>query len=297
MSDETSVEYDLPVLLDGTVDSVLAKLADMPLATLTELRALEEGGKTRKSLLAAIDAQIAALTPETPPEPEQDTAQQANGGEPAAPSEGDAPQADPAGTFADAPMPEANPDVNDAFMAHLQARAASYDKLLSALAQAGKPVDQNTDVHALAAETIRELTAAVAENTVRALDGGSSGAAAPVMLALDPDAKADEAFTVVFGDRQGQRIASLGKLTFRAADFAANLADDSRLLTRAIDFPTEGPAADVASVWLTDTSGAAWSMCQLMAVLPVSGGRQASIPAGFLAFAPPVFSDVTAEAA
>lgn len=285
MSDETSVEYDLPVLLDGTVDSVLAKLADMPLATLTELRALEQGGKTRKSLLAAIDAQIAALTPET------------GGGEPAAPSEGEAPQADPEGTFADAPMPEANPDVNDAFLAHLQARAASYDKLLSALAQAGKPVDQNTDVHALAAETIRELTAAVAENTVRALDGGSSGAAAPVMLALDPDAKADEAFTVVFGDRQGQRIASLGKLTFRAADFAANLADDSRLLTRAIDFPTEGPAADVASVWLTDPSGAAWSMCQLMAVLPVSGGRQASIPAGFLAFAPPVFSDVTAEAA
>lgn len=285
MGDETSVEYDLPVLLDGTVDSVMAKLADMPLATLTELRALEEGGKTRKSLLAAIDAQIAALTLET------------GGGEPAAPSEGDAPQADPEGTFADAPMPEANPDVNDAFLAHLQARAASYGKLLSALAQAGKPVDQNTDVHALAAETIRELVAAVAENTVRALDGGSSGAAAPVMLALDPDAKADEAFTVVFGDRQGQRIASLGKLTFRAADFAANLADDSRLLTRAIDFPTEGPAADVASVWLTDPSGAAWSMCQLMAVLPVSGGRQASIPAGFLAFAPPVFSDVTAEAA
>lgn len=285
MSDKTSVEYDLPVLLDGTVDSVLAKLADMPLATLTALRALEEGGKTRKSLLAAIDAQIAALTPET------------GGGEPAAPSEGDAPQADPEGTFADAPMPEPNPDVNDALMAHLEARQASYERLLVALQAAGHSIDGNTDVHALAAQTIRELTAAVAENTVRALDGGSSGAAAPVMLALDPEAKADEAFTVVFGDRQGQRIASLGKLTFRAADFAANLADDSRLLTRAIDFPTEGPAADVASVWLTDASGKAWSMCQLMAVLPVSGGRQASIPAGFLAFAPPVFSDVTAEAA
>jgi pyruvate/2-oxoglutarate dehydrogenase complex dihydrolipoamide acyltransferase (E2) component len=54
-----TVEFDLPVLLDGNVDDILAKTADMPTAVLEQLLELEKGGKTRSTLMGPVEAELA----------------------------------------------------------------------------------------------------------------------------------------------------------------------------------------------------------------------------------------------
>jgi hypothetical protein len=54
----------LAPILDGTIPEITAKLEALNLDELQRLRALEDGGKTRKGVLAAIDEAIKALAPE-----------------------------------------------------------------------------------------------------------------------------------------------------------------------------------------------------------------------------------------
>lgn len=56
---EKVVDYDLPVLLDGTVESVLEKVGEMPTNVLEQLLELEKGGKTRSTLLSPVEAELA----------------------------------------------------------------------------------------------------------------------------------------------------------------------------------------------------------------------------------------------
>lgn len=58
-------------LLDGTVADIRAKFGELSTDDLTALKAAEEAGKTRKGLIEALTAEIAART--TPPEADQPT--------------------------------------------------------------------------------------------------------------------------------------------------------------------------------------------------------------------------------
>jgi hypothetical protein len=265
-----TVEYDLPELLDGTVDSVVAKLPDMNAVTLIQLRELEDGGKTRKSLLAAIDVQLAALEAAAKEkiaarEPQGPVTDAPTPDEPG-PDAGD----NEAGTFADAPMPD--PMVNDIIELH------------AALAEYGVTVQMGESTPLAAAAAIRDLMARLADDTLGMIDGPATVSAA-IALELDEGADGDAARTVMFADANGWSMLELGALHFDAADFVPNpLNPDSRLLNKAIVFPTGSEAASVAAVWLIDPEGRPARECRLMTPLPVGGGRQASIPAGFLPF-------------
>jgi hypothetical protein len=57
MANENSVEFDLAELLNGSVDSVKAKLGDMPVDQLRKLLELESGDKKRETLISAINAE------------------------------------------------------------------------------------------------------------------------------------------------------------------------------------------------------------------------------------------------
>ena len=268
-----TVEYDLPELLNGTVDSVVAKLPDMNAVTLIQLRELEDGGKTRKSLLAAIDVQLAALEAAAK---EQIEAREPVRPEPEAP-EPEAPGPDAgdneAGTFADAPMPD--PMVND---------VDEEAELVAALTAAGVTVAEDASLLLLAADTTYHLGKRLADDTLDMIDGPATARAA-IALELDVMADGEAAHNVMFADASGKSISELGVLHFDAADFVASPQDPgARLLNKAIDFPTGVQAASVAAVWLIDGEGRPARVCNLMTPLPVGGGRQASIPAGFLPF-------------
>ncbi|WP_225205081.1 hypothetical protein [Novosphingobium huizhouense] len=276
-----TVEYDLPELLNGRVDSIAASLPEMGDGQLAALRELEAAGSARKTLLAAIDAETsgrkeaADKLAEPTGEPSEPTAAEvardgAMQGEPEAP----APGTDLPGTFADAPMPEdapGNPDVNDI--------ATKVEQLRDALRFAGFEVDAGTDTIGTAAAALMGLIRPEAH--VEAVAQG------PAVLELSATADAGSAFTVVFGDAQGRRIEPLPALQFGAAAFADSLAGGERLLTRAIEFPVGVAGCAVSSVWLVDEAGAAWSRVDLLAPLPVGGGRSSAIPAGYLAFPVP----------
>lgn len=250
---EGTVEYDLPVLLDGTVDSVVAKLPDMNRATLTQLRELEDGGKTRVTLLTAIDAQIAALPPSEQTVP-------VNGAD--------------------------WPDPMDDTRKRLKV-------LAGALEDAGYPCGPNIDLILTAASAINELRAPASQPDA----APTAPPRATISLALTDVAEAATALKVCFAGADDVRIEDLGVLQFESADFSTGVPDGNRLLLKPIAFPLEVPAAQVLSVWLLDSMGAEWSVCRLMAPFPVGGGRSASIPAGFLSFAPPTFVQPDSAAA
>lgn len=59
-------------LLDGTVAEIRAKFADLSVDDLAALKAAEEAGKTRKGLIEALTAEIAARnTPQPDPAPQE----------------------------------------------------------------------------------------------------------------------------------------------------------------------------------------------------------------------------------
>lgn len=58
-----AITAELAALLDDGVDSIVPLLDGLDDASLAQLRELEVGGKTRKTLIAAIDAEIAGRTP------------------------------------------------------------------------------------------------------------------------------------------------------------------------------------------------------------------------------------------
>lgn len=285
-----TVEYDLPVLLDGTVASIEAKLPELTDAQLMALAELEHGGKTRATLLKAIDAElagradaaaVAAGAPLVTVENGADT-----GGNPDAGDSAD-------GIFPDAPLPDNN--VNDQATAQLGQQGgfeediyrARMESLRFALMDAGFQVDLGTDLILTATDAVTQLHAARQASETVAEAGMVPTEGVLAEFALSADADAETALIVMFEGASGRPIPSLGKLTFDAGDFTQDAGGKSRTLARAIVFPTDVAATEVCGVWLLDEDGEPWSRCPVIGRLPVGGGRQAAIPAHFLRFDAP----------
>lgn len=296
-----TVEYDLPVVLDGTVASIEAKLPELSDAQLAVLAELEQGGKTRVTLLTAIKAeqdgrvQAAAIAagaplteqPETAPDSESEQASAAlpsEAGDETPPVE-PGPDADDSqdGTFADAPHPD--PAVNDAEAIQLGHYRAKQLELIDALEQAGYKVTLGDDLISLAVTAIREMNVLPVETSASGEIVPPEGALA--LLELSAEADGATALIVMFEGVSGRPIPALGKLTFSPSDFMQDAGGKSRTLARAIVFPSDVPATEVSGVWLLDEDGEPWSRCALIVPLPVGGGRSASIPASYLRFDAP----------
>lgn len=296
-----TVEYDLPVLLDGNVASIEAKLPELSDAQLMALAELEQGGKTRVTLLAAIKAElegraqaaaIAAGAPlteqletESTGESEQasaDLPSQAGDETPVVepgPDAGDTQD----GTFADAPHPDLA--VNDAEAAQLDHFRAKQLELIGALEQAGYAVTLGDDLLSLAVTAIREMT--VLPSDAPAIGGivPPEGALAPLELSADADG--DSALIVMFEGIGGRPIPALGKLTFTPGDFVQDTGSKAKVLARPIVFPADIAPTQVVAVWLLDDDGEPWSRCPIVGRFDVGGQRQSSIPANFLRFDAP----------
>lgn len=285
-----TVEYDLPVLLDGTVASIEAKLPELSDAQLAALAELEQGGKTRVTLLAAIQAEQegraqAAASAAAAPLSEQASADLPSGAgdemlpvEPG-PDAGDTQD----GTFADAPHPDFA--VNDAEAAQLDHFRAKQLELIGALEQAGYAVTLGDDLLSLAVTAIREMT--VLPSDAPAIGGivPPEGALAPLELSAEADA--DTALIVMFEGIGGRPIPALGKLTFTPGDFVQDSSGKAKVLARPIVFPTDIAPTQVVAVWLLDDDGEPWSRCPIVGRFDVGGQRQSSIPANWLRFDAP----------
>lgn len=287
---EPKVEYDLPTLLDGTVASIEAKLPELSNGELAQLAELEQGGKTRKSLLTAIEAEQAGRADAAAVEAGAPLVAMAEDAAPVhSPDAGDSEN----GTFPDAPLPEVN-DLgqentvaaeDDGFGADLY--RARMDSLRFALESAGFQVDLGVDLIMEATTAITELHAARQVGEVLPDAGIVPPDGALGMLELSADADPDTALIIMFEGASGRPIPSLGKLTFDAGDFVQDVGGKSRTLARPILFPVDVAATEVCGVWLLDEDGEPWSRCPVIGRLPVGGGRQAAIPAHYLRFDAP----------
>lgn len=255
-----TVEYDVAELIDGSVASIEAKLPMLTDSQLTELALRERDGKTRRTLLAAIEAEQAGRAA-LPGDSGEEQPPVAPG-----PDDGD----DQDGTFADAPMPE--PQVNDMAQDLLRERMTA---LRDAIKAAGWTDDRDVDAILEAARIIGEQGMMPPEGALERLE-------------ISADADAQTALVVMFEGALGRPIPALGKLTFEPGDFMIDGEGRNRTLARSIVFPSDVPETQVFAIWLLDRDGAPWSRCGLIAPLPVGAGRQATIPANYLRFDAPV---------
>lgn len=290
-----TVEYDLPVVLDGTVASIEAKLPELTDAQLAALAELEQGGKTRVTLLTAIKAeqdgrvQAAAIAAGAPlvetPVAEMGGESAQTGADLPSESGDEKPPVTPGpdagdneeGAFVDAPHPDLV--VNDQGLLPLHV-------LRNALEDAGYVVDEGESTLLVAARAIDDLF----DKSQVTVSGDMEivppeGALA--LLELSAEADGATALIVMFEGVSGRPIPALGKLTFSPSDFMQDAGGKSRTLARAIVFPSDVPATEVSGVWLLDEDGEPWSRCALIVPLPVGGGRSASIPASYLRFDAP----------
>lgn len=294
-----TVEYDLPVVLDGTVASIEAKLPELSDAQLAALAELEQGGKTRVTLLTAIKAeqdgrvQAAAIASGAPlvetPVAETGGESAQTGADLPSKSGDEKPPVTPgpdagdnqSGTFADAPHPDLAVNDEGLLPVHVLRRA---------LEDAGFVVSEGESTLLIAAKAIDDLF-----DEVRLLKIEGEADAAPLLppegalalLELSAEADGATALIVMFEGVSGRPIPALGKLTFSPSDFMQDAGGKSRTLARAIVFPSDVPATEVSGVWLLDEDGEPWSRCALIVPLPVGGGRSASIPASYLRFDAP----------
>lgn len=295
-----TVEYDLPVLLDGNVASIEAKLPELSDAQLMALAELEEGGKTRVTLLAAIKAELegraqAAAIAAGAPLTEQLETESAGESEQASadlPSEAgdETPVVEPGpdagdtqdGTFVDAPHPDLA--VNDRGQLPLHV-------LREALEDAGYEIPEGESTLLFAATAVTELSHALLNAVMNGPAASNSeivppeGALAPLELSADADG--DSALIVMFEGIGGRPIPALGKLTFTPGDFVQDTGSKAKVLARPIVFPTDIAPTQVVAVWLLDDDGEPWSRCPIVGRFDVGGQRQSSIPANFLRFDAP----------
>lgn len=241
-------EFDLPVLLDGNVESIVEKLGDMTDAQLTELRKLEQGGKTRTTLFAAIDTEVErrrALSTEIPENGNRD-------------GENVNPQGGEAGDGGERTYSQAEVD---ALLKERDADAAPSDKLYS-----------QAELDAALEQAKADWHDAIGQLITSADDAGE----------IDPVELPEGQVAVRFLDADGKIIKDLPTLHFGSSDFDA---DGVNLkLNKPIEFPVGAPGTQVAGALLIGPGKQDLGEARLAIPFAVGGGREAKLTAGSLMF-------------
>ncbi|GAA0749570.1 hypothetical protein [Sphingomonas trueperi] len=242
---------DVNALQGLKVDDIKPKLAALNKEQLEQLRALEEAegeGKTRSTLVAAIDVRLAALA-------EGQGADDQGTGEQGGNDQGAQDQGGVEGAPAGGPA------------------APVFDDVQAALDAERDRIARDAEVQAAALALTDRNVAVERENAVRLF-----GEACAALGGVDGDVLIDGA-ELYFSE--GESFLAGMSVPIRPAAISG---EGGRLIVNeAIDFPLMAPSARIEAVWLH--SNGHWAMTRLMQPLVIGGGHEARLPAGHLAFA------------
>lgn len=244
---------DVNALQGMKVDDIKPKLAALNKEQLEQLRALEEAegeGKTRSTLVVAIDARLAAL--------------------------GEGQGADDQGTGEQGGNDQGAQDQGGVEGASDSSPAAPVvDDVQAALDAERERIARDAEVQAAARELTDRNVLVERENAVRLY-----GEASAALGDLDGGDVLIDGAELYFSEGKSF-LAGMPPVPVRPA--AVSVEGGRLIVNEAIDFPPMAPSARIEAVWLH--SDGDWAMTRLMQPLVIGGGHEARLPAGHLAFA------------
>lgn len=262
---DTAREFDLGELLNGSVESVIEKFADLSDDVLTKLHELEGKGGKRVTLLDAVHREQArraeAAAGGSPASGGtvgvSDSANLGPNGEDEAPAGGDVGAAgDAASAQDDAPATFTQEQV-DGLLAERDAKHAAELKAAKAGAKGAAKAKAEADP---ASKLIK-------------LDGTAD---APNLIALTGASK------IVFVDADDMTLPKLPEMTFEPSDFDA--VGDGVKLKKMIEFPSGLVGSEVSGAFLFGENGKAAGKATLVLPFGVGGGRNTRMAPGTLVF-------------
>lgn len=309
----------LEALKNSSVADAKLELPQLTRDELTELRALEEAegpGKTRSTLLAAIDAALADLsdgtangaagtngdgvTDETPSQPASES-QTAVDISAIPPRDDDAGKAPPVYVTEDRCREIAGEAVAAAMKVFATAQAngvSSQDGGLPGLSVGAPSASDDAD----AAQAERERQAAEVEAQIAAGEeaerkanearlnaerqraeaaGRAYARATSGEISRHVGGAADDGGRLFFSDGT-KFLPAIGAIDVPAK--AVRVLNGKLVIDKAIDFDPSLPSAEVTEVWLEPNEDDAFAKCDIPGGLRIGGGHEAQLPAGHLAF-------------
>lgn len=265
----TQVEYNLEEVITGNADSIIAKLSDIPTASLLELQRMEGAMPSpRKTVFAALEAEIAGR--DDRPEPKDDSAE-----------------------GADVAIEQQVLAAQAKKIEDLERDAEQADEIFKSIV--GGLKDRGFAIEP-GADLVGNVFSAI---DVQAAEIGKLKAQLEALAPRDPSIPAPtpdqivlskrrgkaklpiKAYQVVPADSTGRPIEGLPPLEFEAEAFSHNR--EMLRLDREIKFGPHIDAEEIHALWLVDGNKNR-ARCSFVIPLAVGGGRACRIPAGYASF-------------